>query len=433
MSIEKVGQSLARTILVNLFIMIFASLVSCGNGGSPNQAPVFTSAEELSVIEQSTATGYFPTAFDADGDALSFSIRGGSDESHFELDPTTGELKFVSAPYFDTPTDVGENNFYKVKLRVSDGSVSSELTLRVKVAPKPNQAPVFTSAEELSVIEQSTATGYFPTAFDADGDALSFSIRGGSDESHFELDPTTGELKFVSAPYFDTPTDVGENNTYQVKLRVSDGSVSSALTLRVNVAPKPKPNIIFIAIDDLNDWVEGFDGHPDTITPNIAELASRGVMFSNAHAPSVLCNPSRASVLTGLAPQHTGVLKNKQVPIRDYIGYDIETVFQYFQRNDYYVAGTGKLFHQGGDDETEPWSEYQRLGSRRGKPSDTPYHGLDELSVNWGPGDDEDYIWNDYRKANYAEQFLNRTHVKPFFLALGFSLPHVPWFVPHEN
>ena len=215
MSIEKVGQSLARTILVNLFIMISASLVSCGNGGSPNQAPVFTSAEELSVIEQSTATGYFPTAFDADGDALSFSIRGGSDESHFELDPTTGELKFVSAPYFDTPTDVGENNFYKVKLRVSDGSVSS------------------------------------------------------------------------------------------------------ALTLRVNVAPKPKPNIIFIAIDDLNDWVEGFDGHPDTITPNIAELASRGVMFSNAHAPSVLCNPSRASVLTGLAPQHTGVLKNKQVPLRE--------------------------------------------------------------------------------------------------------------------
>ena len=68
-----------------------------------------------------------------------------------------------------------------------------------------------------------------------------------------------------------------------------------------------KPNILFIAIDDLNDWVEPLSGHPNTRTPNMARLAERGTTFLNAHCQSPLCNPSRTSLMTGLRPTTTGV------------------------------------------------------------------------------------------------------------------------------
>ena len=67
------------------------------------------------------------------------------------------------------------------------------------------------------------------------------------------------------------------------------------------------PDVLFISIDDLNDWVGVLGGHPQAITPNIDALAARGMLFTNAHAPSTLCNPSRTAVFTGLAPSTTGV------------------------------------------------------------------------------------------------------------------------------
>src|SRR5688500_3839604 len=73
-----------------------------------------------------------------------------------------------------------------------------------------------------------------------------------------------------------------------------------------------RPNVLFIAIDDLNDWVGCLGGHPQTRTPNIDRLAARGVLFTNAHCSYPLCNPSRTSILTGLRPTTSGVLGNQQ-------------------------------------------------------------------------------------------------------------------------
>jgi len=68
-----------------------------------------------------------------------------------------------------------------------------------------------------------------------------------------------------------------------------------------------KPNMLFIAIDDLNDWVGCLDGHPQARTPNIDRLAKRGTLFVNAHCQGPICGPSRASLLSGYYPHVTGV------------------------------------------------------------------------------------------------------------------------------
>ena len=68
-----------------------------------------------------------------------------------------------------------------------------------------------------------------------------------------------------------------------------------------------KTNVLFIAVDDLNDWVGCLGGHPQVKTPHIDGLAARGTLFSNAHCQAPLCNPSRSSVLTGLRPSTTGI------------------------------------------------------------------------------------------------------------------------------
>ena len=72
-------------------------------------------------------------------------------------------------------------------------------------------------------------------------------------------------------------------------------------------ADTAKPNVLLIAIDDLNDWIGCMGGHPQAKTPNIDRLAARGVLFNNAHCQSPVCNPSRASMMTSLYPATTGI------------------------------------------------------------------------------------------------------------------------------
>ncbi len=102
--------------------------------------------------------------------------------------------------------------------------------------------------------------------------------------------------------------------------------------------PVKKPNVLFIAIDDLNDWVGCLGGHPQAKTPNMDRLAARGTLFSNAHCQSPLCNPSRASLLTGLRPSTTGIY-GLAPGIRDVARTrDCVTLPQYFARHGYFTA-----------------------------------------------------------------------------------------------
>ena len=86
--------------------------------------------------------------------------------------------------------------------------------------------------------------------------------------------------------------------------------VCTVLVLPIPVNGTYKPNVLFIAVDDLNDWIGCLDGHPQAETPNMDRLAKRGVLFTNAHCAAPACNPSRAAVFSGLMPARTGVWSN---------------------------------------------------------------------------------------------------------------------------
>lgn len=109
----------------------------------------------------------------------------------------------------------------------------------------------------------------------------------------------------------------------------------------------PPPNVLFIAVDDLNDWVGVLGGHPQTKTPNIDRLAQQGTVFLNAHTQSPICNPSRTSVLTGLRPSTTGIY-GLSPWIRDVPGgAEITTLPQYFKKHGYRTLAGGKIYHGG--------------------------------------------------------------------------------------
>ena len=106
---------------------------------------------------------------------------------------------------------------------------------------------------------------------------------------------------------------------------------------------KQRPNVLMIPVDDLNDWIGVLGGHPQTVTPNIDRLARRGVLFRNAHCQAPACNPSWASLFSGIRPTTSAVYNNPDL-WRDGLP-DAVTMQEYFREAGYYVAGGGKTFH----------------------------------------------------------------------------------------
>ena len=194
------------------------------------------------------------------------------------------------------------------------------------------------------------------------------------------------------------------------------------------------PNVLFISIDDLNDWVDPIGAHPQSRTPNISRVAEKGVTFINAHAASPLCNPSRVSLLTGLHPHRTGIVSNNAFyPFRDHLP-EAETMVQHFKREGYRTVGFGKIFHRD-DSGTEPWDFYKKH-SKRPKPETMPAHEINYLTdsvyrfFDWSKMPQELDAWGEHRMASAAIEELGRRQDDPFFMAVGFRLPHLAWYYP---
>src|SRR5262249_54713036 len=117
--------------------------------------------------------------------------------------------------------------------------------------------------------------------------------------------------------------------------------IVASLAVPASAAP---PNVLFIAIDDLNDWVGCLGGHPQARTPNIDRLARLGVLFTHAQCAAPLCNPSGAAVFSGKQPFETGVLANDETNIRQ-LRPDLTLIPQHFKRAGYRTFGAGKLLH----------------------------------------------------------------------------------------
>ena len=200
------------------------------------------------------------------------------------------------------------------------------------------------------------------------------------------------------------------------------------------LAAQQKQNVLFISIDDLNDWIGCLGGHPDAKTPNLDRLAARGVLFTNSHCNAPLCNPSRASIMTGIRPSTSGVYDNGQPWRKSPVLANAVTVTQHFRNNGYSVFGGGKIYHTAYPDAAS-W-DYYFPDQKKNKPDDVrpekvPANGIDETgNFDWGPVSVSDDEMGDAKVVSWATGELKKSHSKPFFLACGIYRPHLPWYVP---
>lgn len=189
------------------------------------------------------------------------------------------------------------------------------------------------------------------------------------------------------------------------------------------------PNVLFIAVDDLNHWVGHLGRNPQTKTPHLDRLAARGVSFTRAYCAAPACNPSRAALMSGLRPHTTGIYHNHQ-DWRPVIPPE-KTLNETFRRAGYYVCGAGKIYH-GGYDRNADWDDYYRTpGGEPQRLASTAQDG-GVGGIRFAPLDARDEDMPDYKIVDYGIAQLRKTHQRPFFLAIGLHKPHMPWNVPQK-
>lgn len=266
-----------------------------------------------------------------------------------------------------------------------------------------------------------------------------------------------------------------EFNVREVESRVLDEAVASdhrpiVSVLEFTRKSKVRPNVLFIAVDDLNDWIGCLQGHPQALTPNMDALASRGVLFTNAHCSSPACNPSRAAIFSGRTAEHTGVWNNESAQLLKQHP-DILAIPRAFQQAGYTTLATGKMLHGGGPDNRmlfeQSFNTEQRWSPLNGKsvryteeelpskgsenprhviqrdgaepivlplnhmPSDRNPETAEGESFDWGPLDIADLEFGETKITDWAiEQLQQGFDGKPFFLGVGYYRPHIPLWAP---
>ena len=201
-----------------------------------------------------------------------------------------------------------------------------------------------------------------------------------------------------------------------------------------------RPNVLFIAVDDLNDWVGCLGGHPQTLTPNIDRLAAQGTLFTNAHTAAPACNPSRSAIFTGRAPNKSGLYDNRQ-QMREIMP-SATLLPQYFREHGYHAAGSGKMLHYFID--AESWDDYFPNPQTENPlpasfdPPNRPVHlprggPWQYVDTDWAALDvaDEEF-GGDWLVSKWIGEQLQLERNQPFFLACGIYRPHEPWFVPKK-
>jgi arylsulfatase A-like enzyme len=202
-----------------------------------------------------------------------------------------------------------------------------------------------------------------------------------------------------------------------------------------------RPNILFIAVDDLNRWIGALNTHPQVQTPNLDALAERGTLFSNHSVQAPLCNPSRVSLMSGLRPTTTGVYGLGPAYFESKTTRDTASLPQYFAEHGYETFGVGKVFHYDADNKAAFQVEGTRITPFGPLPEKKlvphPPDMVAELLVDWGvyPESDSTRI-HDYEFTTWAverlEEFRSARREQPFFLALGLWLPHLPFYTTPE-
>ncbi|MFY0606463.1 MAG: sulfatase [Cyclobacteriaceae bacterium] len=220
------------------------------------------------------------------------------------------------------------------------------------------------------------------------------------------------------------------------------GFVSCNQANKADQLPEPKPNVLFISIDDLNTWLGALGGFSNAKTPNIDKLAAQGVIFSNAHCQAPLCGPSRASIMTGLRPSTTGIygmIGDDNIRLDNPVTEQVTFLPEFFGQQGYHTMGIGKLFHS-----HAPEGLFDESGGR--VPRFGPYpkkrfvwEGFAEdrenygrTNTDWGAFPESDMLMPDHQASNWIIERLKKEYDKPFFMAVGYQRPHVPLYVPQK-
>lgn len=196
-----------------------------------------------------------------------------------------------------------------------------------------------------------------------------------------------------------------------------------------------QPNVLLIAIDDMNDWVaplnDGRRGKPVIQTPNLTALAAQGILFTNAHTPAPLCTPARASIFAGLYPRNgaatIGAFQDRRFD-------STVTLTEHFRNHGYRMIGGGKLYPVLAD-VARHWDEYlpfdRAVNEKRQGPALNGMALLERDQFDWGSTDVAEEELVDARLAAWAADRLQTLDpAQPFFLGVGFHFPHLPWYLP---
>jgi arylsulfatase A-like enzyme len=226
------------------------------------------------------------------------------------------------------------------------------------------------------------------------------------------------------------------------------------LRLRRRTAPSDAPNVLFVSIDDMNDWLGFLNNHPGTRTPNLDALAARSLVFTQAYTPAPLCLPARSAVMFGQAPYNSGVYDHGDVSRARYEQMTSATpsLVDDLWAAGYDAIGAGKVFH---GSERPRWTSYRPTlyylpGVDRDGPEaapgrydpewKSPYDGrpigegkrFGGNMIDFGPSGvapDED---PDGEATEWVRLALRDRHDRPFVLGVGFILPHEPWRLPRR-
>lgn len=202
----------------------------------------------------------------------------------------------------------------------------------------------------------------------------------------------------------------------------------------VLAAPRPKPNVLFVAVDDLRPEL-GCYGNRRAISPSIDKLAASGTVFTRAYCQQAVCSPSRTSVLTGLRPDRTRVY-DLVTHFRDTVPSAV-TLPQWFRKHGYHAQSFGKIFHDGMDD-PDSWSA-PHWPARNAGMQYVDMKALEQGRMetltwkkheSWQAPDVPDDVLQDGQTAERAVAFLRQPPQESWFLAIGFQKPHLPFVAP---
>lgn len=199
-----------------------------------------------------------------------------------------------------------------------------------------------------------------------------------------------------------------------------------------------KPNVLFIAIDDLRTELNCY-GATHIKSPNIDRLASEGVRFTNAHVQEAICMASRASLMSGIRPEHKGIFSGESV---EKLMPDVLTMNKFFKQNGYNISSCGKIYHHGIDTEKQFGDDYMEPKETWTGRGYVTKEAIDKIELNTkfnrGPAyecaDVYDTIYKDGINTLKAVRKLEELSIadKPFFLAVGLSKPHLPFVAPKK-